>query len=118
MLKWFVWAVLVVAAFLSRYFLSQENGMLLVSKSSCSTAIMKKGLLIPLKATQGSVESNEDHAYKALAGTSIAAATLAFLSPLAFIDWWLLAVPAAGFVSVWLPYGTLSNVLIFSQVTG
>ena len=58
---------------------------------------MKKGLFdTPLKASQGSVESNEDHAYKALAGTSIAAA-LAFLSPLAFIDWWLLAVPAVGF---------------------
>ena len=59
---------------------------------------MKKGLFdTPLKATQSSAESNEDHAYKALAGTSIAAATLAFLSPLAFIDWWLLAVPAVGF---------------------
>ena len=59
---------------------------------------MKKGLFdTPVKATKRSSENNEDHAYKALAGTSIAAATLAFLSPLAFIDWWLLAVPTVGF---------------------
>ena len=59
---------------------------------------MKKGLFdTPAKATKRDSENDEDHAYKALAGTSIAAATLAFLSPLAFIDWWLLAVPTVGF---------------------
>lgn len=31
--------------------------------------------------------------YRALGGTTIAAAVLALLSPLGFVDWWLLAVP-------------------------
>jgi hypothetical protein len=37
-------------------------------------------------------------AYRAVAGTAIAAAILAALSPLAFLDWWLVAVPLLGIV--------------------
>ena len=36
--------------------------------------------------------------YRALAGVAIAAAALALLSPLAFIDWWLAVVPLFGLV--------------------
>lgn len=36
--------------------------------------------------------------YRALAGVAIAAAALALLSPLAFIDWWLAVVPILGIV--------------------
>jgi len=36
--------------------------------------------------------------YRALAGVAIAAAALAVLSPLAFIDWWLAVVPILGMV--------------------
>ena len=36
--------------------------------------------------------------YRAIAGTAIAAAVLAVLSPLAFLDWWLAVVPVLGFV--------------------
>ena len=36
--------------------------------------------------------------YRALAGVAIAAAALALLSPLAFVDWWLAVVPILGMV--------------------
>ncbi|MFN5756918.1 MAG: hypothetical protein ACK54F_12055 [Planctomycetia bacterium] len=36
--------------------------------------------------------------YRALSGTTIAAFVLALLSPLAFLDWWLLVVPLLAFV--------------------
>ena len=36
--------------------------------------------------------------YRALSGTTIAAVVLALLSPLAFLDWWLLVVPLLAFV--------------------
>jgi len=36
--------------------------------------------------------------YRAIGGTAIAAAVLAVLSPLAFLDWWLAVVPVLGFV--------------------
>lgn len=36
--------------------------------------------------------------YRSLSGAAIAAAALAVLSPLAFVDWWLLAVPVVGIV--------------------
>jgi hypothetical protein len=42
------------------------------------------------------VESADD--YRALAGVAIAAAALALLSPLAFVDWWLAVVPILGMV--------------------
>lgn len=38
----------------------------------------------------------DDIDYRALSGSAIAAGILALLSPLAFVDWWLLAVPAVG----------------------
>lgn len=37
-------------------------------------------------------------AYKALSGAAIAALVIALLSPLAFLGWWLTAVPVIGFV--------------------
>jgi hypothetical protein len=37
-------------------------------------------------------------AYRAVCGAAIAAVTVAALSPLAFVDWWLAAVPALGLV--------------------
>ena len=36
--------------------------------------------------------------YRAVCGAAIAAVTVAALSPLAFVDWWLAAVPALGLV--------------------
>lgn len=36
--------------------------------------------------------------YRALGGATIAAAALALVSPLAFLDWWLLVVPVLGMV--------------------
>ena len=75
---------------------------------------MKKGLFDnPPAVTKRASVNNEDHSYKALAGTAIAAATLAFLSPLAFIDWWLLVIPAVGFC-LGLVFGFLNS----SEVAG
>ena len=39
-----------------------------------------------------------DDAYRALRGVTVAAAALALLSPLAFLDWWLAVVPLFGLV--------------------
>jgi hypothetical protein len=39
-----------------------------------------------------------DESYRALSGVTVAAAVLALLSPLAFIDWWLAVVPLFGLV--------------------
>lgn len=39
-----------------------------------------------------------DDSYRALSGVTVAAAVLAFLSPLAFLDWWLAVVPLFGLV--------------------
>jgi hypothetical protein len=47
--------------------------------------------------------------YRAVAGTAIAAAVLAALSPLAFIDWSLTAVPALGLVLGILAYRTITQ---------
>lgn len=52
----------------------------------------------PPTSLGGLDESAADDSYKALAGTAIAAGTLALLSPLAFVDWWLLAVPILGII--------------------
>jgi hypothetical protein len=41
----------------------------------------------------GSGDEHNPDGYRALGGVTIAAAILALLSPLAFVDWWLLAVP-------------------------
>jgi hypothetical protein len=40
----------------------------------------------------------EPDAYRAVCGAAIAAGVLALASPLAFFGWWLVAVPAVGFV--------------------
>lgn len=47
--------------------------------------------------------------YRAVAGTAIAAAVLAALSPLVFIDWSLTAVPALGLVLGILAYRTITQ---------
>ena len=52
----------------------------------------------PATALGGQEVGSDEHAYRALAGTAIAAGTLALLSPLAFVDWWLLTVPAIGII--------------------
>jgi hypothetical protein len=44
------------------------------------------------------VDEPPPEAYRAVCGAAIAAVTVAALSPLAFIDWWLAAVPALGLV--------------------
>jgi hypothetical protein len=50
-----------------------------------------------------------DGRYRAIAGTAIAAAVLAALSPVAFIDWSLSAVPAVGLVLGLLAYRTITQ---------
>jgi hypothetical protein len=50
-----------------------------------------------------------DGRYRAVAGTAIAAAVLAVLSPLAFIDWSLTAVPALGLLLGTLAYRTITQ---------
>jgi len=44
------------------------------------------------------VEADGEGRYRAVAGTAIAAAIVAALSPLAFFDWWLIVVPVIGIV--------------------
>jgi hypothetical protein len=51
----------------------------------------------PSVAVRSTVPEGADE-YRALAGVAIAAAALALLSPLAFIDWWLAVVPILGMV--------------------
>ena len=51
----------------------------------------------PSVAVRDAVPEGADE-YRALAGVAIAAAALALLSPLAFIDWWLAVVPILGMV--------------------
>ena len=43
-------------------------------------------------------DGSDEGRYRAVAGTAIAAAILAALSPLAFFDWWLVVVPVLGVV--------------------
>lgn len=43
-------------------------------------------------------ETATDDSYRALSGVTVAAAALALLSPLAFLDWWLVVVPLFGMV--------------------
>ncbi len=60
---------------------------------------MASGLFDAPATTLGSQQAVADEqAYRALAGTAIAAGTLAVLSPLAFVDWWLLAVPTLAII--------------------
>jgi hypothetical protein len=51
----------------------------------------------PSVAARGPTGETADE-YRALSGVAIAAATLALLSPLAFVDWWLAVVPVLGMV--------------------
>jgi hypothetical protein len=51
----------------------------------------------PSVAVRGPAGETGDE-YRALSGVAIAAATLALLSPLAFVDWWLAVVPVLGMV--------------------
>jgi hypothetical protein len=44
------------------------------------------------------LEADGEGRYRAVAGTAIAAAIVAALSPLAFFDWWLTVVPVIGIV--------------------
>jgi hypothetical protein len=57
---------------------------------------MASGLFDSPSAADSATLPPEDHAYRALSGTAIAAGVLALLGPLALIDWWLLTVPALG----------------------
>lgn len=50
----------------------------------------------PVAAPLATAASGDD--YRSLSGAAIAAAVLAVLSPMAFFDWWLLAVPVVGCV--------------------
>ncbi len=51
----------------------------------------------PLRESAASFPEVTDR-YRALSGTTIAAGVLALLSPLAFLDWWLLVVPLLALV--------------------
>jgi len=55
------------------------------------------------------VAEDADVRYRALAGTAIAAAILALLSPLAFVDWPLVAIPVLGIVLGILGYRTTTQ---------
>jgi hypothetical protein len=52
----------------------------------------------PAAADSIAHETVADDAYRALSGVTVAAAALALLSPLAFLDWWLAVVPLFGLV--------------------
>jgi hypothetical protein len=52
----------------------------------------------PAAADSIARETVADDAYRALSGVTVAAAALALLSPLAFLDWWLAVVPLFGLV--------------------
>ena len=59
---------------------------------------------------QASLDSEDgDSRYRAIAGTAIAAAVLAALSPLAFIAWALTAVPALGLLLGLAAYRTITR---------
>jgi hypothetical protein len=60
----------------------------------------------PLDRTDG---LEADVRYRAIAGTAIAAAIAAVLSPLAFLDWALTAVPVLGVVLGTLAYRTITQ---------
>ena len=57
---------------------------------------MAAGLFDAPPPTTPQLADDDDMDYRALAGTAIAAGVLAVLSPLAFVDWWLLAIPVVG----------------------
>lgn len=62
-----------------------------------STATSSTGLFdTPAPSATRAPEPTDE--YRSLSGAAIAATVVAVLAPLAFIDWWLLAVPVAGIV--------------------
>jgi len=60
----------------------------------------------PLDSTDG---QDAEGSYRAVAGTAIAAAVAAALSPLAFFDWSLTVVPAVGIVLGAMAYRTIAQ---------
>ncbi|MCX7430917.1 MAG: DUF4190 domain-containing protein [Planctomycetia bacterium] len=60
----------------------------------------------PLDSTNG---QDAEGSYRAVAGTAIAAAVTAALSPLAFFDWSLAVVPAVGIVLGAMAYRTIAQ---------
>jgi hypothetical protein len=52
----------------------------------------------PATAESTAHETVAEDSYRALSGVTVAAAALALLSPLAFLDWWLAVVPLFGLV--------------------
>jgi len=57
---------------------------------------MATGLFDTAAAVHEDAASPETEEYRALCGTAVAAMAFAVLAPLAFIDWWMLAVPILG----------------------
>jgi len=61
------------------------------------------------ESAEGTALRDGEGQYRAIAGTAIAAAVLALLSPLAFVDWSLVVVPILGVVLGGLAYRTISQ---------
>lgn len=57
---------------------------------------MATGLFDTAATVHEDASSPETEEYRALSGTAVAAMAFAVLAPLAFIDWWMLAVPLLG----------------------
>ena len=57
---------------------------------------MATGLFDTAATVHEDAASPETEEYRALCGTAVAAMAFAVLAPLAFIDWWMLAVPLLG----------------------
>jgi len=59
---------------------------------------MASGLFDSPRSLPEAPPAESGERYRAIGGTTIAAAVLAVLAPLAFLDWWLAIVPVVGFV--------------------
>ena len=59
---------------------------------------MASGLFDSSEALSSTAAPEGDERYRAIGGAVVAAAVLALLSPLAFLDWWLAVVPVLGIV--------------------
>lgn len=60
----------------------------------------------PVDATLSSAPADD---YRSLSGAAIAASVVALLSPLAFLDWWLLALPVVGVVLAGIALGDIAR---------